>query len=676
MRGRFRPPALAVAAALLGLIALLATLQYRWLGRISDAERERMTTTLTARANAFALDFDRELTLAYMLFQVEPGLPGAEPEPDPPARLASHYDRWQATARYPKLIRDVYVASRETDAAATLQRFNPATRRVEAVEWPGALAPIRAQLAETREEKSANGTIVVRTMTSALWEGVPALVVPHAMGPVLFFSNATAQHGARRSGVPSIAYLVLLLDRQVITAEMLPALAAQHFREESENIRYQLAVVDTTGSPPVYQSTREFAPTATTRSDANAGLFQVRPQEFPQLIADVRRFTALTGPGGAGTNTQTVTTFTMPVERHATVLPGPGVRGEAPPTTMSKLIVRDGRPPSAMLGQFAAARDRAWITAVSGGRPGMAPKWRLLIKHPAGSLEAAVDSVRRRNLMISTSILGVLAASMMLMVASMRRSQALARQQMEFVATVSHELRTPLAVVRAAGDNLAEGVIQDEAQVRKYGELVRNEGRRLTEMVEQILELAGMHSGQRTLHAVPVRVDALVAGVLRASDSMIESARLEIEVDISADLPPVLGDEAALRRALQNLIGNAIKYGADGGWIGIVARRAGGAEVSVTVSDRGIGIAPADQARIFEPFYRAADVVSAQVQGAGLGLSLVQRTVLAHGGRISVKSAKGAGSQFTIYLPAASEQAIGQPSSVGTGATAPASHLS
>ena len=78
MRGRFRPPALAVAVALLGLIGVLATLQYRWLGRISDAERERMTATLGARANAFAQDFDRELTLAYMLFQVEPLLPAAD----------------------------------------------------------------------------------------------------------------------------------------------------------------------------------------------------------------------------------------------------------------------------------------------------------------------------------------------------------------------------------------------------------------------------------------------------------------------------------------------------------------------------------------------------------------------------------------------------------------------
>src|SRR5262245_42983364 len=137
MRGRFRPPALAVAAALLGLIGVLASLQYRWLGRISDAERERMTAMLGSRANGFAQDFDRELTLAYMLFQVESGLPGAGlPEQSLPDKIGSRYDRWHATARYPRLIREVYVASRDTGGVATLQRFNAATRGLEPVEWP------------------------------------------------------------------------------------------------------------------------------------------------------------------------------------------------------------------------------------------------------------------------------------------------------------------------------------------------------------------------------------------------------------------------------------------------------------------------------------------------------------------------------------------------------------
>jgi signal transduction histidine kinase len=664
---------MAVAAALLGLIVLLATLQYRWLGRISAAERERMTTTLTARGHALALDFDRELTLAYMLFQAEPGLSGTAGDQGLPMRLSSRYERWQATARYPQLIRDIYVASAEVNAPATLQHFVPATRVLERVDWPGALAALRAQLEDTREEKTPSGSMVVRMMTPAVWEQGPAIVVPNASPPLAFF-NTAMPHPGRMSPVPSISYIVLQLDRQVMTGEMLPTLTIRHFRDDPENIRYQLAVVEAPAGATVYQSTPAFSPDATTRADVAAELFQVRPQEFPELVADVRRFSALTGPG-ASAAMQTFTAFTLPADADGAPATGKTAPRVRTTQSLSQVIVREGRSASRVAGQVGAVRDRAWVAAVTGPRPVASPKWRLLIKHPAGSLEAAVEGVRRRNLLVSTSILGVLGASMMLMAASMRRSQELARQQMEFVATVSHELRTPLAVVRAAGDNLAAGVIQDEAQVRKYGELVRSEGRRLTEMVEQILELAGMHSGQRPQTVAPVRIAALVDVVLHSSATLIDSAHLELEVDIAADLPAVAGDEAALRRVFQNLVGNAIKYGAEGRWIGIEGRRSG-TGVSVTVSDRGIGIAPADHERIFEPFYRAPDVSAAQVQGAGLGLSLVQRIVHSHGGRISVKSAKGAGSQFTVWLPAAREQAAGQPSSLGTEAASSASHLS
>ncbi len=248
---------------------------------------------------------------------------------------------------------------------------------------------------------------------------------------------------------------------------------------------------------------------------------------------------------------------------------------------------------------------------------------------------------------------------MALLVLSTRRAQELARQQMEFVAAVSHELRTPLAVIRSAGENLADGVVHDEQQVRKYGDLVRNEGRRLTEMVEQILEFAGIQSGQLGFALRPVQIASLLHDVVESSRALMDDAAISVEFAIAEHLPPVLGDEAALRRVFQNLVSNAIKYGRTGRWLGIRARQVG-REIRVTVSDRGIGIQPSAQPRIFEPFYRAPDVVAAQIQGAGLGLSLVKRIVEAHGGRIAVSSAPGSGSEFTVMLPAATEETVGR----------------
>ena len=629
MRLRFRLPMFVVAAALLGMIAVLATLQYRWLGKISDAERERMTANLGAHATAFAQEFDRELTRAYVTFQLDP----APEEENLAARLTARHDRWTASARHPRMIKEIYVASRG-DAGTELQRYSPSTRFVEPAQWPEALAPVRAALAK-QEGANAGGTLVIRTMPAAVWETIPALVVPT---PVMFVNERLASGGGPPQNIrlhASMNFAILVLDRDYIVEEVLPAMVQQQFRAAGSAPDYQVAIIGRSSPEVVYRSTAGFTPDATTTGDASVDLFQVRLQEFASLATEVRRFTALVGPRKAGAEGQRRESVTHFVGREG-----------APLSIMVQQGLNTVERSAVAAGATAAAR-----TAASG------PRWRLVVKHPSGSLEAAVNSARRRNLVVSSSVLALLGISVGFLVVTTRRAQELARQQMEFVAAVSHELRTPLAVIRSAADNLADGIVHDGAQVRRYGELVRNEGRRLTEMVEQILELAGIQSGQRSFALRPVAVRPMLDDVLRASSTLVEQAKIEVEYDMPETLPPVLGDEQALRRVFQNLIGNAIKYGADGGWIGLKARAAG-KEIVVSVSDRGKGIPPAEQARIFEPFYRAPSVVTAQIQGAGLGLSLVQRIVEAHGGRIGVRSAEGSGSEFTVSLPAATEEPV------------------
>ncbi len=639
-----------IGAALIGLMALLATLQYRWLGRISDAERDSRQSTLRARAATFASDFDKELTAAYMLFQLEPPLEASPAGDNLASRFATRYDRWQATSRFPRLIKDYYVAAGEADGSFVLRRFNPSTRFVEPVDWPEALAELRTQITKgsqpTPGKPEASGTFLVRMMVSPLWDEVPALVVPMP----LMMLNGSSAHSTLRFA-PRLSYTVLMLDRDYLARELLPSLAQQHLRDVG-GVDYDLAVVNTAGRGVVYRSADGFEPKPDAAVDATADLFQVRTQEFAQMAADIRRFTmALTAPDGA----HTVTAFTR-------VPPPAGWREDTSQPADARVVVREAPPLSIFVDQAQSVRGRAVVTSVAGAMRNNASqaKWRLLVKHPSGSLDAAVNTTRRRNLFVSSSILAVLGASMALLVLSARRSQEVARQQMEFVAAVSHELRTPLAVIRSAGDNLADGVVGDAGQIRKYGELVRSEGRRLSEMVEQILEFAGIQSGQRRFEPRPVNVSALVDQVLAASAALLEGGRIEVEVAIPQDLPPVRGDEPALRRVLQNLVGNAIKYGAEGRWIGVRATHAGD-QVRISVADRGLGIAASEQTRIFEPFYRAAEVVAAQIQGAGLGLSLVHRIVEAHGGRIEVKSAPGQGSEFIVQLPAADPEPVPGP---------------
>src|SRR5262249_51811684 len=118
------------------------------------------------------------------------------------------------------------------------------------------------------------------------------------------------------------------------------------------------------------------------------------------------------------------------------------------------------------------------------------PRWQMVITHRAGSLDAAVAQARWRNLIASFGILFLLAASVVIVLINARRTQQLARKQMEFVAGVSHEFRTPLAVIHAISENLADGLITDGQQVEQCGLVIRNDVRRLAGMVEQVLELA------------------------------------------------------------------------------------------------------------------------------------------------------------------------------------------
>ena len=131
--------------------------------------------------------------------------------------------------------------------------------------------------------------------------------------------------------------------------------------------------------------------------------------------------------------------------------------------------------------------DATQRRAITGGEG----HWRLVAKHRAGSLEAAVAAARTRNFVLSSGILALLATAIGLIVVSARRADRLARQQLEFVAAVSHELRTPVSVIGAAAGNLADGVVDEPGRVKKYGATIQAEARRLGETVERVLQLAG-----------------------------------------------------------------------------------------------------------------------------------------------------------------------------------------
>jgi signal transduction histidine kinase len=277
--------------------------------------------------------------------------------------------------------------------------------------------------------------------------------------------------------------------------------------------------------------------------------------------------------------------------------------------------------------------------------------WELVARHRRGSLDDVVLRLRRRNLAISFGILLLLAAGMAMIIVSTQRAQRLARLQLDFVAGVSHEFRTPVAVICSAGDNLADGIVDPNPRVKQYGGLVRDQGHRLRDMVEQILAFAAGR-GERKYELRPVDAAALIDGTLSDCRTLIEQSGAAVKRNIQADLPQVLADERALKQCFQNLVVNGLKYGGDFPLLAVDARVRRG-EVQITVADKGIGIEPGDLPHIFDPFYRGRAAIAAQIHGTGLGLSLARDLMEGMGGRIQVSSTPGKGSSFTLLLKVA-----------------------
>jgi signal transduction histidine kinase len=303
----------------------------------------------------------------------------------------------------------------------------------------------------------------------------------------------------------------------------------------------------------------------------------------------------------------------------------------------------------------------SWLPVIDSTAEGQ--DWELVVRHRRGGpLGAFVANTYRRDLLFSSAALLLLVISIAVLVVASSRAQKLAALQMDFVTTVSHELRTPLTVISSAADNITHGVVQGSEQVKRYGGVIGNQARQLSALVEQILLFATHGRNPQQFDLRPLSVPEILDTTLASMAHLIEAARFKVERSVPDGLPNVQGDLVAVSQCLQNFIANALKYGGDQRWFELSARAAtgtSGPEVQIAVSDGGIGIAPGEVTRIFEPFYRSLRATRAQIHGTGLGLSVAKELAAAMGGRISVQSDIGRGSTFVLHL----REAAGHPTS-------------
>jgi signal transduction histidine kinase len=502
-------------------------------------------------------------------------------------QYARRFAEWQSIARYPELVDNVYLVRRTDPNQVDIVRVAPEAEKIERSKWP----PVAQRLVDSLD-----------TTVPA-----PASAQPNGQLTESFYNIGSALRvwqfeptspALVRSTGHANEWLFVELNADVLRRRILPELAQRYF-QGTNGLDYEVAVVSGGSQRQViYTSDPGFGDVEVSDADGRMDIFGRAPGGSGSTIRVFHRTSTIGGPTAAvGVNW-------FPIFRE-------------PPTEED---------------------------------------WQLIVRHRRGGpLGSFVSGMRQRGLIISFVALLILVLSLTMLVVTTVRAQRLARLQMDFVTAVSHELRTPLTIIGSAADNIASGVIVTPKRVQEYGTVIAYEVGQLSGLVERILRFAAAREGRQTYVLEPLNPVEIVDTVLTVTGGLIRAAQFTVEREVAPGLPPVVGDRMAVSQCLENLVTNALKYGKDARWIrlsaSLVPAAEGGADaVDISVADRGIGIDPAEQAHIFEPFYRSRSVQVAQIHGTGLGLAVARQIAEALGGSLAVHSRPGTGSTFTLRL--------------------------
>ena len=279
--------------------------------------------------------------------------------------------------------------------------------------------------------------------------------------------------------------------------------------------------------------------------------------------------------------------------------------------------------------------------------------WRLTL-HVDDRLLFAAAADKRIAAYLWTGVLVIVVIVIVagLIAGAMRRQMRLTRLKNDLVATVSHELKTPLASMRLLVDTLLDDECFDERKVHEYLQLIAKENARLSHLIDNFLTFSRMQRNKRAFNMAQAEAAEIAKTAVEAVGEKFNAAQCRLDVELASGLPRIVADADALVTVILNLLDNAYKYTEDDKRIKL-RTYANGASVCFEAQDNGCGLSRRAAKRVFERFYQVNDRLSRTVGGCGLGLSIVQFIVDAHGGSISVNSEPGRGSTFTVKIPVA-----------------------
>jgi signal transduction histidine kinase len=252
--------------------------------------------------------------------------------------------------------------------------------------------------------------------------------------------------------------------------------------------------------------------------------------------------------------------------------------------------------------------------------------------------------------LLASALAAVLAGFIAMRRALMRERQ-LGQLKSDFVSSVSHELRAPIASMRLMAENLESGAVAPESRRGEYFHLIAEECRRLSALIDNVLDFARIEQNRKSYDFLETDVAALVRDAVDFMQPRAAQRRQQIVADLQPIDPPPVCDGLAIRQALINLLDNAIKFSPEGGAIHVQLGPHDSATWKIAVRDEGPGIPAAEHEAIFERFHRLGSELRRETQGAGIGLNIVRHIAQAHHGTVKLNSRPGSGSEFTLLLP-------------------------
>jgi signal transduction histidine kinase len=619
-------------------LVTLAVLQYQWLGSVSDAERQRLEEGIEASSENFVTDFNQVFSNLQNNFRIQVTNESTDITP----MLAESYLRWQDSFDHSDVLSEVIFIQISDDDDIEYFFFDSADGELKSH------IPDSSTIAwvSNNQKLNVNGTPTVSLNSIPEFGSETFIDIPiQVLDFITLQRNDGADNLEVQLSINRLNDLVLLrIDNEYVKTELIPEIASTYFGESYDD-QYQISVLKSGTDPYIY-------------FNSQPSLAPIDPDMKVRM--DRFNFSSIVmledGFGGENFNfmesdsvrvsyreTNSNTTTTRRSFKHI---------AQFESRTSQEVEVEQHQDTVFGFRIAPTQIDTAIATAFVGNISTQA--WELWLSFKAGSLDEFVQKTRNTNLVISFGILFILGICSVLIVVFAQRSRDLAEQQMLFVAGVSHELRTPLTVIRSAAENLSEGVIQSEDRKKQYAQLVLKEGRRLSEMVDQIMEFSGIQTGKRIYSFSDVDVELLMTEIKDEFQPIFTENGQTLEYSNISKLNSIHADRDALFLAITNLLQNAIKF--SNGSDRIILRLdemnyKSGLALRIQVQDFGVGIPSEEQNEVFKPFYRSRRSVDNQVKGNGIGLSLVEKVAKAHQGSAELKSVEGEGSTFTLIIP-------------------------